>query len=380
MKYRLFGITDVGQVRDHNEDDFVICKDLESQQWNFTNGELLELSTKGTLLVVADGMGGTNAGEIASNLAQQSVKEDFQELVTVPEADEEIIDLLKKSILSAHKKIVKHQHSNLDTAGMGTTLVIAWVLNNKLYVAWSGDSRCYLFNNREALSPLTDDHSHVWEMVKQGHLTPEQARVHPDGNLITQNLGDPKQAPKPDAKVTELQTGDRILVCSDGLNGMLSDAQMHYLLVQHKGTAEACKHLVEEANREGGTDNITCLLLDVDPDEAPSTEVKSKRETVNFNNLQTVKSEVSNRTPWIILIAMFVLIFAGWMIWPNQSKPNIDNLDPNNDSKNLVDSLNTKTNNDSTMMDTLESTPIPTSEDSTNNDIVIDSLNNTSNN
>ena len=216
-------------------------------------------------------------------------------------------------------------------------------------------------------------------MVKQGHLTPEQARVHPDGNLITQNLGDPKQAPKPDGKVTDLQSGDRILVCSDGLNGMLSDAQMHYLLVQHKATAEACKHLVEEANREGGTDNITCLLLDIDPDEAPSTEVKSKRETVVYNNLQTVKSEASNKTPWIILLATFLIIFVGWMIWPSQPKSD-DDIIINNDRKKGVDSLGTTNESDSTIIDSLESIQIPISEDSTKNEVIHDSLNSSSNN
>lgn len=305
MKFRLFGITDVGRARDHNEDNFVICKDLSEDAWKFDRNEIRELSDKGTVLVVADGMGGTNAGEIASDLAQKSIRSQFEQLDEIPGNDREILDMLNGFILNAHDQIVQYQQEHLDTAGMGTTLVIAWILNDKLYTSWSGDSRCYVFNPHTALYPLTDDHSHVWEMVKNNHLTPEQARTHPESNLISQNLGDTNQKPKPEGKVRKLNSGERVLVCSDGLNGMISDAAIHYVLVDEKSTPEACKRLVEKAKQAGGHDNITVLLLDVDPDEKsvappPSNEIEST----------VVNKQDQSKTSWVTLLLGLLLILA----------------------------------------------------------------------
>jgi len=308
MEFKLFGLTDVGCARDHNEDNFAICKDLSEGAWNFKSGEIRSLSEKGTVLIVADGMGGTNAGEIASDLAQRSVKDQFNQLGKIPSSDNKVIALLNRFILKAHDDIVDWQKSNLDTAGMGTTLVIAWILNEKLYVSWSGDSRCYVFNANTPLYPFTDDHSHIWHLVKNNQLTPEQARLHPENNLITQNLGNPGDPPQPEGKVIELQPGDRVLLCSDGLNGMLSDAQIHYILLEEEGTASACQKLVDEAKQAGGSDNITVLLFDVNPREVQAGN-RIPRMTTSYHEQVKTGSLLG---PVLISGFVFVALLAGY--------------------------------------------------------------------
>jgi protein phosphatase len=220
-------------------------------------------------------MGGTNAGEVASHLAQESVQKAFQQLASIPDSSSKREKFLRQCILNAHEQIVEHQHKHLDTAGMGTTLVIAWVIGESLHTAWSGDSRCYVYDGTSPLKPFTDDHSMVWELVKKGSLSPEEARTHPESNLILQSLGSPDNPPKPSVRSTKLRTGDRVLVCSDGLNGMLPDQRIEQLLSEENGTAETCADLVKQANMAGGEDNITCLLLDVlDTEEQPAKTKK----------------------------------------------------------------------------------------------------------
>jgi protein phosphatase len=154
---------------------------------------------------------------------------------------------------------------------MGTTLTIIWIFPHKSYVAWCGDSRLYIYRKNAFLIPVTDDHSLVWEMVKAGELTPEEARIHPESNIITQSLGTPSFPPKPEAKAFEVHQGDRLLLCSDGLNSMLSDEQIYRILSEEESTITACKKLVEEANEAGGRDNITVIILDV-KEEVPAVK------------------------------------------------------------------------------------------------------------
>lgn len=273
LKFTLFGNTNVGSVRDHNEDNFALCSDLSQKQWSFSRDELVTLSDKGAVMVVADGMGGTNAGEVASDIAQKSVKEAFDALDKIPASQKEREQLLRQMVINAHKAVVDHQSENLDTAGMGTTLVIAWVIDHLVHVSWSGDSRCYVFDPGTPLYPFSEDHSIVWDLVKQGDLTPEEARTHPNSNIISQSLGDPKSTPKPGVKSRSLYKGNKVLVCSDGLNGMLSDEEMDAYMQKEQPVSQTCKELVEAANAAGGHDNITCLLLEVNEGHAAPAEM-----------------------------------------------------------------------------------------------------------
>ncbi|MBI1185415.1 SpoIIE family protein phosphatase [bacterium] len=321
----IFGTTDVGQVRDHNEDNFAICKDLSKKEWAFKRDEVLALSERGALLVVADGMGGTNAGEVASHLAQKAIQELFDELKEVPKTDAEREKILRNFIIQAHTTIVNHQHKNLDTAGMGTTLVIAWIINDSVHVAWSGDSRCYLYQGQKQLYPFTDDHSLVWQMVMEGQMTPEEARVHPESNIITQSLGDERSTPKPSAKTQKLYKGDKVLVCSDGLSGMVSDQGLLQYMERAEPVAEICKELIAAANRGGGTDNITALMLEVkegDPrpalkeDHGPAKKTAEKPSTT-----QVLRKKNSNKN--IIIIGLLVVIAAvlAFALWPSKTPP-----------------------------------------------------------
>ncbi len=319
MKVEIFGSTDVGQVRDHNEDDFVLSKDLTNQDWTYKRDEQFDLGALGAVMFVADGMGGTNAGEVASAIAQESVKEEFEKVTALPGDDQAIISFVKKIIVKAHQNIVQRTMEDPTTAGMGTTAVVCWVVNDKAYVAWSGDSRMYLYREGSEFYPITDDHSIVWELVKNGQLTAEEARLHENSNIITQSLGDEARGPKPDAKMVPLQKGDRVMLCSDGLCGMVSDNMLGGILSGRLSTAETCKELIQSANAAGGTDNITVLLLDVVDGLAgkPASSSSSNVVTAASRGASPINTVASSSGPSKGLIAgvVFALVVVAAIVF-----------------------------------------------------------------
>lgn len=329
MKVEIFGSTDVGQVRDHNEDNFVLCKDLTNQDWTYKRDEQFDLGALGAVLFVADGMGGTNAGEVASEIAQESVAEEFKKVTALPSDDQAILSYVKKVVVRAHQNIVQRTHEDPTTAGMGTTAVVCWVVNDKAYVAWSGDSRMYLYREGSDFYPITDDHSIVWELVKNGQLTAEEARLHENSNIITQSLGDEARGPKPDAKMVPLQQGDRVLLCSDGLSGMVSDNMLGGILSGRLSTAETCKELIQAANAAGGTDNITVLLLDVIEGKAgaivsskPSAGIKTAVSNGGSAPINTVASKEGTNKGLIIgaIVVLAIIAAAVFFVFkPGQS-------------------------------------------------------------
>ncbi len=318
----LFGMTDVGEVRDHNEDDFGIARDVAAGDWSFRRGERVPLGASGSLLVVADGMGGTNAGEVASDLAQRSVQGYFANEANLPSTREGREEFLRGAILHAHEAIVEHQHANLDTAGMGTTLVVAWIVESSLHVAWSGDSRCYLLHpgDFDLPFPFTDDHSVVWNLVVEGELTPEEARVHDQSNFITQSLGDPANPPRPSSRSALLFQGSRVMVCSDGLNGMIPDPQIRQLMAQDLEISDIARQMVQIAKEAGGHDNITCLMAEVV--EGPARAVSAAHEgegevgppthTPSTDSPPTSPPSSSRKRRWgTYALVAFVAAFAG---------------------------------------------------------------------
>lgn len=320
-KIELFGTTDVGRVRDHNEDDFVICKDLAKKEWAFKRDELLDLGDRGALLVVADGMGGTNAGEVASKMAQESVQRQFNELATVPQDQKGKEKFLRECISQAHKDVVRHQENNLETAGMGTTLVIGWVIDNNLHVGWSGDSRAYVYNGNPSFPPFTDDHSLVWDLVKEGQMSAEEARTHPESNIITQSLGDHRNPPKPSSRSIPLYEGDKVLLCSDGLNGMCSDPEMGGIVAQEKPVAEICRELIDKANAAGGTDNITVLLLEIKQGKAgarPQNKAVESEPGAPPSNTSILRKKNSNKNILIAILLAVLIAVVAWVVWPEK--------------------------------------------------------------
>ena len=260
---RAFAKTDKGNLRANNEDKFTIFTvppQLEKQQEEIAQ----PLPPKGCVFVVADGLGGAKAGEIASEIAAESILHQFQELIFLPEDEEEMNCLLKNIIMHAHEEIVAYADMHKQLKGMGTTIVLVWLLEDKLYVAWCGDSRCYLIQNEGSMTLLTEDHSKVWELVKKGLLVPEDARKHPQSHIITQALGDKKLPPQSSFKTIPLANYNKILLCSDGLNTMLADTAIAQIFAdKNKEISETAQLLVDKANEAGGLDNITVVLAEV---------------------------------------------------------------------------------------------------------------------
>lgn len=277
MKIRIAAIADVGKERSNQEDALLVCPDLACQEWHEqVTTDYLPISPSGTLLIAADGMGGANAGEVASGLAVSTFKKIFTPELAAQAIDhEELIEgMLSDALSRANDAILKHMEQDFSTDGMGTTLVVCWVIGNKAHVLWCGDSRCYLYRPCDGgLRRLTKDHSLVQEMIDRGEITEEEAQVHPDSNIITQVLGD--FTPQPDVSTCDVQPGDLLLLCSDGLCGYCSDDAIATTLKKNYRDAEQCKQqLLKQALDAGGHDNICIVLASLigDEDCAPKEE------------------------------------------------------------------------------------------------------------
>lgn len=244
IKIDAFGLTDVGQVRDHNED---------SIDWDVERG----------LFILADGMGGHNAGEVASALAIESIKHALYDVLTPEIIDSEIVDYndaLYEAITYANTEIFEQALENAEYTGMGTTLVMSLMHNNKALIANVGDSRMYV-NNGNVLTQLTTDHSLVQEMVDNGYLSEEEAYSAVSRNLITRALGISEEV-EVDLIEHEIQIGDVFLLCSDGLSDLVLDSEISTILTDNEGSLDdAAKELVAAANAKGGKDNISVILM-----------------------------------------------------------------------------------------------------------------------
>ena len=226
------GVTDVGRVRDGNEDDF------------------LDQSNRLGLVAVADGMGGHRAGEVASATALEALR------AAVASGEP-----LRDAIEGANDAVLEKSVSDQEFHGMGTTLTAGMLGSDRhLVVGHVGDSRAYLVRDGE-LSQITDDHSLVEEMVRSGELTPEQAEVHPRRSVITRALGIDPQV-EVDEYPIELQPGDRILFCSDGLTTMVRPDEIASILSREPDLRRAAQLLVDAANAAGGEDNITAVIIE----------------------------------------------------------------------------------------------------------------------
>jgi len=264
--YRITSMTHKGLVREHNEDNHAFCPNLNQKIWFFYDSvQVTEPGNSGALMILADGMGGVDAGEVASRLTIEAITDYFSTRIAgfnVTSANS-IKDFLFGSIMSAHKHILNYAKENQFVSGMGTTLIIGWIYNNTLYLAWCGDSRCYILPKDAALIQLSKDHSYVQELIDKGKLTKEQAFYHPENNIITQSLGDPNHEPQPGFMVRPLRINERILFCSDGLSGLLHDHEIQNLLRLFTDQKECAAALIDKANEAGGTDNITIILCDI---------------------------------------------------------------------------------------------------------------------
>jgi len=236
------GVTDVGRERHMNEDYFLINREKN-------------------LYIVADGMGGHNAGDVASQNAVKLADAYMTNKILdqISSDNRKVRDTIIKSLLHAHMKVLDMADKNPDFEGMGCTIVTALLFNNCLHLCHVGDARAYLVND-SGIKLLTRDHSYVMELVKKGRLTIEEARVSPMKNKLNQAIGASKSI-NPDYKHCELMNGDKILLCSDGLWDMLTDEQIFTVMVQDKPVKKICETLVKMANDAGGHDNITAVII-----------------------------------------------------------------------------------------------------------------------
>ena len=250
--------TDVGMIRSGNEDNFAADADGERG-----------------LFIVADGMGGHAAGEVASEMAVQIVRREMIDLREV--AGQPAAQRLVESILHANRAIHDRTLAETDKQGMGTTASVLLLTGTQYLIGQVGDSRVYLLRDG-ALRQLTKDHSYVQEQVDAGFLTQEQARYHPYSNVITRCVGASDNV-EPDLYSGELRVGDLFLVASDGLTGMVDDRRLQQLLMARVGPERMVQSLIAEANGRGGLDNITAIVVRVAPDgDAADTDFGTTQE------------------------------------------------------------------------------------------------------
>ncbi len=254
MRISCAGNTDVGVVRSGNEDSFLLdC-------------------AKG-LFIVADGMGGHAAGEVASEMAVHIVAKELGSLRGL--SDGEAAARMRAAIRKANAAIFDRTLAEHDKRGMGTTTTVMVLFSRRYLIGQVGDSRAYLLREGELLQ-LTKDHSYVQEQVDAGLLTPEQARTHPYSNVITRCVGANEDV-APDVYFGNLEQGDVVLLASDGLTGMLEDNQIATIMSAEENPEGAVNKMIADANRRGGLDNITAIVVRVDATDANTGEMPATR-------------------------------------------------------------------------------------------------------
>ncbi len=294
MKIKIASRLDIGKRRENNEDALAYCANLSDHKWCEDDmAAYLPLGENGALAVVADGMGGANAGEVASSISIQTIRATFtidRVSAAVKGGEETIKSLLLEAIKQADTAILQRIATDDGTQGMGTTIVVCWIVAGKAYIAWCGDSRCYSYHPAKGLKALTHDHSWVQELVDKGEITPEEAFSHPDGNIITRGLGDFGSEVNPDFVVHQVKGNETLMLCSDGLCGYCIDRAMEACMDQnHTDTSMCCQSLLQQALDAGGYDNISIITISLisDNQEQPSpiTLMQSmKRRVFRFMN------------------------------------------------------------------------------------------------
>ncbi|MEO8875581.1 MAG: protein phosphatase 2C domain-containing protein [Polyangiaceae bacterium] len=250
----VYGRSDVGSVRTNNEDALLIADATFAQPLAIGELESAALGGKQMLLAVSDGMGGENAGEVASALTLEAM------LRTLPYALSQsfAVDALRASIDQANVEVSEAAHTP-GREGMGATLVAALIHDDFVTIAGVGDSRAYLLRTPGTLARLTRDQSYVQAMIDRGEMTEEEAAFSPQKNVILQAIGRMPALQLPLSQL-ELRRGDILLLCSDGLTGEVEDGQLREILMSAPSVDVACERLIEVANAHGGRDNVTCVV------------------------------------------------------------------------------------------------------------------------
>lgn len=238
---KAYAVTDAGLVRQNNQD--------------YTYSQTEPVGALPNLFIVADGMGGHNAGEIASRIATETIVESVS-----TETVQNVIQIMSNAVRMANDRVISVSHESLAYEGMGTTVVMATIIDGFLYVANVGDSRLYVISGRE-IEQITRDHSLVEEMVISGQIDRSEARTHKKKNIITRAVGG-KNSLMADYFDVKLEAGDKVLMCTDGLTNMLDDNEIRKIVTDESDIEQAAGRLVDEAKKHGGNDNIGIILIE----------------------------------------------------------------------------------------------------------------------
>lgn len=320
--------------RSQNQDNYWVCPDLT--KWNAPvdkivgTDEDVELSDKGALLVVADGMGGMNAGEVASKLVIEGVKKKFSNIPdSILTNESEIQKFIYDAIVESDELIKKFAKDHKDAEGLGSTIVLLWLLNGRAFCGWCGDSRIYRFNPNNELVRLSHDHSYVQSLVDEGKITEEEAFEHPDGNIISKALGDNGNKAEPELYTYDVYQRDVFMLCSDGLCGLLQDNEINDVISNDcTSSKETLKSLWEKGAQIGWSDNATIdVLCIVDggkpakgrPDGYPIVAKKSVRKK-DLNKPQIVSGGENVfakilKPPYLYIIAIIAIALLGLALY-----------------------------------------------------------------
>ncbi len=239
---KAFAKSDIGKARDTNQDYYYIAEEENPLK----------------IYILADGMGGYNGGDIASRLATATVKSYIESnFEKIPKEKEAILKLIENAMEYANMVVYEKSKEDENLQGMGTTLEVCVIYNNKVYIGHIGDSRIYRIR-KEFIRKLTTDHSYVQKLVKDGTISKEEAEHHPKKNMLMKALGCTPYV-EPDTMVKGFLKGDILLICSDGLTNMISQEKIYQIIIENQ--ENAVQKLIEEANNQGGYDNITAIEI-----------------------------------------------------------------------------------------------------------------------
>ncbi|MBI5490689.1 MAG: protein phosphatase 2C domain-containing protein [Deltaproteobacteria bacterium] len=290
----VFARTDVGLLREHNEDDFLVADMTNGRRALMPDVQSHSLGKGGSLFVVCDGMGGAAAGEVASRTAVDTI---YERLTAdgPPDGWDDLVGRLDRAIIEAGRRIFAMARADQERRGMGTTCTAATLIDGRLFVAQVGDSRCYALRGG-VLTQLTRDQSLLTQLIEAGQVRPEDAPNFEHSNIILQALGTTEMV-NTDVTFLDLRRGDAILLCSDGLSGMVCDATLREILVSNPEPLAACRALTEAANAGGGEDNITCVVARFDGATLPEP---GSDDAIVFRRFAKPRPAQFDRVPYTI--------------------------------------------------------------------------------
>ena len=363
ISFRLVAYTDAagkyspGAFRSGNEDNFFVDDDLtDTTTSKVSQDEVLQLGELGMLMAVADGMGGMNAGEVASQIAIDTVKGAFnkvnlsESVIATPQSRQQYLEAVIKQ---ADRNIKAEARKDNSKEGMGSTIILAWLFNNELTISWCGDSRAYIFNDKSGIRLISQDHSYVQELVNKGLLTYDQTFDHPQNNIITRSLGDPTKDAKPESKTLNVGKGDVILLCSDGLSGVLRDRKTYDgkgqlfpeeniedIIRAHTSSMKACREsLWVAAERGGWYDNVTAILCQITDGPESLWATSPIANSINKSGNRGKRTLLFSCIGFLVIVAIAAAFYLG-----RNSGSNFINEDIPTDSifSNVSDSISGK--------------------------------------